>query len=296
MWDLFISHASEDKDTLVRPLAKKLTEIYKVKVWYDEFELEYGDSLLDSIEKGLQQSNFGVVVFSKEFLKKAWTNHEFKSLRTRELLLNKKVIIPIWYNITREDIAEYSLTLVDKVAITLSSNELDIDDLSTKIIKIVRPDIYDNINRMCYFEELVKNSQKCLISVKEFSKIQVPPIRHETLSICMEARLKLIHNAIKDVDTRNYEKYEEDFRRSTNIDREIVITELLTAAYLECTSIRKMSKKERTNVYIFVFMQPLFNSKIDLTFTQGESERYIGIIKKYLQGINAEAIMEYKFI
>ena len=101
MWDVFISHASEDKDMLVRPLAKQLNEIYKVNVWYDEFTLEYGDSLLDSIESGLQDSNFGVVVFSKNFFQKVWTDHEYKSLRTKEMLLNKKVIVPIWYDITK---------------------------------------------------------------------------------------------------------------------------------------------------------------------------------------------------
>ncbi len=79
MWDVFISHASEDKDRLVRSLAKQLSDVYKVSVWYDEFSLEYGDFLLDSIEKGLQESAFGIVVFSDEFFKKTWTGHEYKA-------------------------------------------------------------------------------------------------------------------------------------------------------------------------------------------------------------------------
>lgn len=38
MKDLFISHASEDKEELVRPLAAELMK-YGVDIWYDEFEL-----------------------------------------------------------------------------------------------------------------------------------------------------------------------------------------------------------------------------------------------------------------
>ena len=42
--DVFISHASEDKDAIVRPLANALISC-GLKVWYDEFTLRIGDSL-----------------------------------------------------------------------------------------------------------------------------------------------------------------------------------------------------------------------------------------------------------
>lgn len=292
MWDIFISHASEDKDILVRPLAKQLSKVYKVKVWYDEFTLEYGDSLLESIETGLQNSTFGVVVFSKEFFKKTWTDHEYKSLRTKEMLLNKKVIIPVWYNITKDEIAKYSLVLADKIAISLDTN-FDIDDLAIKITKVVRPDIYENISRMKYLEQLINNSKKYMISSDEFSEISAPPVRHEKLSVQMQARLKLIHNSIKEVDTRSYEMYEEDFRRSTNIDREIIITELITAAYLDCISRRNMSLEEKIKIYILALS--LGKSSSDLDINSDELNEFIKIIESYIQNINAELIMEYKF-
>ena len=59
--DLLISHASEDKDEIVRPLANALVE-KGVKVWYDEFEMKIGDSLRRKIDKGLANSRFGIVV------------------------------------------------------------------------------------------------------------------------------------------------------------------------------------------------------------------------------------------
>ena len=44
VWDVFVSHASEDKQTTALPLAIALREL-KVSVWLDDFELKIGDSL-----------------------------------------------------------------------------------------------------------------------------------------------------------------------------------------------------------------------------------------------------------
>lgn len=56
-YDVFISHASEDKDEVVRPLANALRE-KGIKVWYDEFEMKIGDSLRRKIDKGLANKPF----------------------------------------------------------------------------------------------------------------------------------------------------------------------------------------------------------------------------------------------
>ena len=69
VWDAFISHASEDKDDFVRPLADGLTEC-GLSVWFDEFELKVGDRLRESIDRGLSQSRFGIVVLSPHFFEK----------------------------------------------------------------------------------------------------------------------------------------------------------------------------------------------------------------------------------
>jgi hypothetical protein len=77
--DLFISHASEDKDDFVRPLANLLKQ-YGLEVWHDEFELSIGKSLSRSIDKGITNSNFGLLVLSKSFFNKNWTEYVLKSL------------------------------------------------------------------------------------------------------------------------------------------------------------------------------------------------------------------------
>lgn len=292
MWDAFISHASEDKNGLVRILAKHLSEVYRVHIWYDEFSLEYGDSLLKSIQKGMQESKFGIVVLSKAFFKKKWTENERISLQTKEMLLNEKVIIPIWYNITVEDVAEYDLSLADKFAISVNDN-FNVDELAIKIIKIIRPDIYENINRMMSFEKIVKESIDGMISLEEFSKIPIPPIRHEKLSTQMKARLKLIHNTIKDVIQRNYDEYETDFRRSINIDREMIITELIISAYVDCINKRDMTLEEKRDVYIFLIT--LGKPPIELNIDKNVQNEFIKILESYIKDIDAEPIVEYRF-
>ncbi len=67
LYDAFVCHASEDKDAFVRPLAERLRE-QRIEVWYDEFSLKVGDSLRRSIDLGLSQSRFGIVVLSPIFL------------------------------------------------------------------------------------------------------------------------------------------------------------------------------------------------------------------------------------
>ena len=63
LYDVFICHASEDKDDFVRPLAEALRS-HRLEVWYDEFALDVGDSLREAIDRGLATSRYGIVVLS----------------------------------------------------------------------------------------------------------------------------------------------------------------------------------------------------------------------------------------
>ncbi|HHQ4482285.1 toll/interleukin-1 receptor domain-containing protein [Aeromonas veronii] len=130
-YDAFISHASEDKDDFVRPLAGILKE-YGFRIWYDEFELEIGDSLRESIDKGLVTSRYGIVVLSPKFLDKNWTKYELNSLVAREIE-GKKVILPIWHNVTKKQVMQYSPMLADKLA--LSSENMAINEIAKKVCR-----------------------------------------------------------------------------------------------------------------------------------------------------------------
>jgi TIR domain len=111
----FISHATEDKQVVARPLAKQLQE-NGLRIWFDEFTLTVGDSLRQSIDKGLAESRFGIVVVSPAFLNKHWPQQELNGLAAREVG-GAKVILPVWYNISAAEIHKQSPMLADRLAV-----------------------------------------------------------------------------------------------------------------------------------------------------------------------------------
>ncbi len=122
-YDVFISHASEDKELFVKPLVGALQKA-GYKVWYDEFTLKVGDSLRRSIDNGLINSRFGIVVFSSAFFEKNWTQYELDGLVNREMN-GHKVILPIWHLVTKDQVQNYSPSLADKKAINTSLSTID---------------------------------------------------------------------------------------------------------------------------------------------------------------------------
>ena len=117
-FDFFISHASEDKDDIVRDLADSLKK-EGFEVWYDEFELKIGDSLRKKIDTGLSNSRFGIVIISPSFVKKNWTEYELNGMVAREMN-GHKVILPIWHKISKDEVLKFSPTLADKMALNTS--------------------------------------------------------------------------------------------------------------------------------------------------------------------------------
>jgi len=121
-YDAFISHASEDKENVVRPLAKTLVRM-GFEIWYDEFELKVGDSLRQSIDRGLINSRYGIIILSKAFFAKNWPQYELNGLVAREIE-GRKVILPIWHGVDKSDVLKYSPSLADKVAISTSNKSI----------------------------------------------------------------------------------------------------------------------------------------------------------------------------
>lgn len=133
--DVFICHATEDKDSLVRPLAHLLRRL-GLSVWYDEYTLKLGNSLRRSIDKGLQSCRFGVVVLSPSFFRKEWPQRELDGLVVRETL-GAKVILPLLHGVSIEEVARYSPPLADRIAVS-SAEGLSV--VADKILEVVAPD------------------------------------------------------------------------------------------------------------------------------------------------------------
>jgi hypothetical protein len=113
----FLSHDSRDKDLIAKPIVHGLAKL-ACPIWYDEYSLQIGDSLRESIEKGIKETNKCILVLTPNFLKNpGWTKTEFNSVFTKDLLKNNRSILPIWYQVTKEQVYEYSPMLLDTVAL-----------------------------------------------------------------------------------------------------------------------------------------------------------------------------------
>lgn len=132
-FDLFISHASEDKDSIVRPLAEALRST-GLEVWYDEFELKVGDSLRRKIDQGIARSRFGLVVLSKSFFAKDWPNYELDGLVTMSVS-GRQVLLPVWHEISKDEVMSHSPSLADRVA--LRTSDYGVGEIAAELADVI---------------------------------------------------------------------------------------------------------------------------------------------------------------
>lgn len=131
-YDLFMSYSYADSKSIVGALVTEL-EALGLDVWYDGMQVELGDSIVDSIDDGLTNSNYGVVVLSKQYFE-GTSDWELKGLVQRHTS-EGNVILPLWYGIGAEEVREQSPSLAD-----LRAEELDADSIqsiATEIYHVV---------------------------------------------------------------------------------------------------------------------------------------------------------------
>jgi len=137
-FDVFISHASEDKDSFVDELVAELRKL-EIKVWYDVLNIKWGDSLRSKIDEGLKKSRFGIIVISKDYIKKFWTNVELDGLLQKENT-NGKAILPIWHNISKKDVQDFSPIIAGRKAMNttmMTATEIAQEFLSLLSLKTI---------------------------------------------------------------------------------------------------------------------------------------------------------------
>jgi hypothetical protein len=133
-WDVFLSHASEDKEAFARPLAISLQE-RGLKVWFDAFTLTLGDSLRRSIDRGLAQSRYGIVILSEAFFQKHWPQLELDGLVGREAA-GVKVLLPVWHGVDEARVRVFSPTLADRLAV---SSSMGLPHVVEQVLQVVSP-------------------------------------------------------------------------------------------------------------------------------------------------------------
>lgn len=115
-YDVFVSHAWEDKESFVDEFVTCLKKL-DLKVWYDKDQISWGDSMRKRIDEGLKKSTFGVAVLTPNYIAegKYWTKAELDGLFQLESI-NGKTLLPIWHNLTKKEVMEYSPIIASKLA------------------------------------------------------------------------------------------------------------------------------------------------------------------------------------
>ncbi len=143
----FISHDSRDKELIAKPLANGLSSRL-CSVWYDEYSLKIGDSLRESIEKGIKEVKKCVIIITKNFLSNpGWGKKEFNSIFTREMIFDERIVLPIWYDVTKEDVYEYSPSLADTFALIWPNAENQTEEEYKKNVELLISKVHTAINK-----------------------------------------------------------------------------------------------------------------------------------------------------
>lgn len=136
-YDVFVSHAWEDKEDFVDDFVDTLRDL-GIKVWYDTTQIKWGDSMRERIDEGLRKSRFGVAIFSPNYIaeNKYWTKAELDGLFQLESV-NGKTLLPIWHNLTKQQVMNYSPIIANKKAMTTAL--MTAQEIAEELLNLIPP-------------------------------------------------------------------------------------------------------------------------------------------------------------
>lgn len=134
-YDVFISHASEDKEDFVDEFVAELRKA-GIKVWYDTTQILWGDSLRKRIDEGLKKSRFGISVLSPNYIAdgKYWTKEELDGIFQMESI-NGKTLLPIWHNLTKKQVIDFSPIVANRKAMTTAA--MTAEEIAQEVVKLI---------------------------------------------------------------------------------------------------------------------------------------------------------------
>ncbi len=126
-FDVFLSHANVDKQNIVDELNNSLEKL-GVKIFYDKKSLEWGDKWKERILEGTKKSEFAIIVISKNFFDREWTEKELNEFLNQQNRNGQKFILPIVHNITVDDLKRKYPSISEIQAI--DSNDYTCDEIT----------------------------------------------------------------------------------------------------------------------------------------------------------------------
>ena len=123
-YDVFISHANQDKEELIEELYQSLQKL-GISIFYDKESLEWGDNWKERILNGTKKAEFAIIVISENFFDREWTERELSEFLNRQNRNGQKLILPIVHNITMQQLQEKYPNVADIQAIDSSKYNCD---------------------------------------------------------------------------------------------------------------------------------------------------------------------------
>lgn len=124
-YDVFICHASEDKDTIAIPIYDALMGL-NISAFIDHVEIKWGDSLIEKINSALAKSKYVIAILSASSVNKDWPKKELNSVLAREISEGKVKLLTLVKKEDEEIVASALPLLQDKLYMSYTNNPQDV--------------------------------------------------------------------------------------------------------------------------------------------------------------------------
>lgn len=224
MYDVFISHSSLDKPTIVKPLVEQLLK-EGLEVWYDHNNIAKGDIIMEDIITGINESVIFIPVITENFFDSNWASLELGILQAK----SPKNLIPIINEDAKHVVSQKYPFLLDHNYIQISYPLQNVtDEIKTAVLKK---------KQECGFWHINKTNLKSLIKeMRTYNDFKL-----EQLAIQLNALVSKIYSNLK----------------STLIDLKIFIENILNdVAYRENIYLNN----EKSSIDLFIDIDFLSNN------------------------------------
>ena len=131
-YDVFISHANSDKSIYVDNLKNSIQKL-GINVFYDKDVLSWGDNWKEKIINGVERSEFAIIVISKNYFGREWTEKELYSFLNRQTESGQKIILPLLLGVNVNELKEKYPILADIQF--LVSSDYSCDEIAIQLAK-----------------------------------------------------------------------------------------------------------------------------------------------------------------
>jgi hypothetical protein len=106
--DVFMPHASADKQEYVRPISEALRQ-KEISFWLDELDIGWGDSIALAVNEGLAKARIVLLCLSKLFLGRRWPEAEMSAAIAPQLRAESTRVLPLLLNSADRILERYPL-------------------------------------------------------------------------------------------------------------------------------------------------------------------------------------------